>query len=69
MNKVQRLLMAATVVSSVAWLQATEAGIENGTGGKPALASRPAMMLAQAQEPETKPGATPQKPGYSVALC
>jgi hypothetical protein len=62
MNKVQRLLMAGTVLFGVAWLQATEARVENSTGGKLALVSRPGMILAQAQEPEPKPSVTPQKP-------
>jgi OmpA-OmpF porin, OOP family len=62
MNKVQQFLMAGAVLSGVAWLQATEARVENDTGGKLALVSRPGMMLAQAQEPESKPGVTPQKP-------
>ena len=61
MNKVQQFLMAGTVLSGVAWLQATEARVENDTGGKLALVSRPAgMTLAQAQEPRIK---TRQAPG------
>jgi len=69
MTKVERLLMAATVVTSVTWLQATEAGIENGTGGVLALVGRPARMLAQTQEltkPGTIPQSSPSAPGRPV---
>ncbi len=62
MNKVQQFLLAGTLLSGVVWLQATEARVENGPSGKLALVSRPGMMLAQAQEPEPKPGVTEQKP-------
>jgi OmpA-OmpF porin, OOP family len=64
MSKARRLLMIGTVVSNVARLQAADAGIENGASltGQPALVSYSGTMLAQAQEPEAKPGVAPQKP-------
>ena len=59
MHKVQRILIAGTVLSAVAWLQAAEAEIGNSDpdkGVRP-FAGRSAMLLAEAAEPESKPGA------------
>src|SRR5947209_13983930 len=60
MNKVQRLLMASTVVSGVMWFKnaAAEAPVGNSALEIP---NSSAIVLAQVTEPEQKSRSTPQK--------
>src|SRR5258708_934612 len=63
MNKLHRLLLAGTIISGVVSLQEAEAGLANSdqTSREGAL-KRWGVELAQASEPEQKPGAAPPKP-------
>jgi len=63
MKTFHRLLMAGTILSSVASLQVAEAGIAIGVAAKDksTFAGQSVIMLAQAAEPEKEPEKKPGK--------
>src|SRR5437763_12012067 len=64
MYKVRQLLALSTVICSGMWFQTANATRANGYSmtAQRELARQSPIILAQAAEPESKPGSAPQKP-------